>query len=439
LRSHPATDSKSYAYHAEGCNIGTPPPVSRGFIALYTVANIGAYIAFVPLLQILVPLRAVAIDPAHSAALLSQVALWGAVAASLTNILFGALSDRTNSTRGRRQPWIYGGLVAVLASYAVLARAGSPAALAAGIIAFQFAFNALFAPLAAILADDVPDRQKGLMAALLGLGYPLGSVIGAHAVGRLAIGETARFAVTGLLVALLIVPFAWHLGRHTRTSAPAAKAAAAAAGEPPASATANPLTDLDFVRVLAGRLLVAISFSLVQGYLLLYLRNRVAVPGFFAGTPESAFATLAAVATAANITCALLGGWWSDRGGRRSHFVFGAGTVMACGIAALALAPSWGAMRAAMVLYGCGAGVYYAVDLALIVDILPSLRNAGKDLGIVNLTNTIPQIVAPLIGLALIHGASLDFHALFLAGAAAAALGAGCVLGVKPKPSGQSR
>ncbi len=70
----------------------------------------------------------------------------------------------------------------------------------------------------------------------------------------------------------------------------------------------------------------------------------------------------------------------------------------------------------------------------MIVDILPSRHNAGKDLGIVNLSNTVPQVAAPLVGLALIHGGIMDFHTLFLAAAISAALGAACVVGIKARP-----
>ena len=51
-------------------------------MARYTVAQIGAFIAFLPLLQVLLPVRAAAIDPLHGTALLSHVALVGALVAS---------------------------------------------------------------------------------------------------------------------------------------------------------------------------------------------------------------------------------------------------------------------------------------------------------------------------------------------------------------------
>lgn len=45
---------------------------------------------------------------------------------------------------------------------------------------------------------------------------------------------------------------------------------------------------------------------------------------------------------------------------------------------------------------GVGYGIYIAVDQALNVDVLPSADEAGKDLGILNLANTVGQVLAPV-------------------------------------------
>jgi MFS family permease len=399
------------------------PAASSLFIALYTLAQIGAYISFVPLLQILVPLRAAAIDPVHATAVLSRVALWGAVMASLANILFGALSDGTSSVHGRRRPWLFAGLGCTLCAYALIWHAASPAALLAGVVAFQFAFNAMFAPLGAVLADDVPARQQGVVSALLGLGYPLGSLAGAAAVGAWVVNGTARFVVLGILVSLCIAPFAWQLrGGIVTARVPFSLRRAI---------WVNPRAHPDFALAWVGRLLVVTAFSVVQGYMLFYLKRLATIPGLVPGRPEAALAQLVAIATVCNIACALAGGWLSDRAGGRKAFVVAGATCLAAGIACIALARDWPGLQAAIVVYGSGAGLYYAVDLALIVRVLPSLHSAGKDLGIINLSNTIPQMIAPLLALRLVSGAAPDYRAMFLVAALCALLGAACVLGIR--------
>ena len=49
-----------------------------------------------------------------------------------------------------------------------------------------------------------------------------------------------------------------------------------------------------------------------------------------------------------------------------------------------------------------GNGCYMSVDQALNVDVLPNGDEAGKDLGILNLSNTIGQVLAPVCTTAVI-------------------------------------
>jgi len=81
----------------------TSPPVGAAFIAALTLAQVGAFLSFTPLLSILAPLKAAEIDPAHKAVILAQVGFWGALVAGAANIMVGVLSDRTRSRFGRRR------------------------------------------------------------------------------------------------------------------------------------------------------------------------------------------------------------------------------------------------------------------------------------------------------------------------------------------------
>ena len=95
-------------------------PVRTSFIAAYTLAQIGAFVSFMPLFQVLLPLKAEAIDPANKALLLSQVAFYGAMVASVANLLAGAISDRTTSRFGRRRPWMVVGSLGAAGAYLLI-------------------------------------------------------------------------------------------------------------------------------------------------------------------------------------------------------------------------------------------------------------------------------------------------------------------------------
>lgn len=50
-----------------------------------------------------------------------------------------------------------------------------------------------------------------------------------------------------------------------------------------------------------------------------------------------------------------------------------------------------------MAVLGLGVGVFTSVDLALMIDVLPEAIDRGKDLGVVNIANSLPQVLAPVV------------------------------------------
>jgi MFS family permease len=79
-----------------------------------------------------------------------------------------------------------------------------------------------------------------------------------------------------------------------------------------------------------------------------------------------------------------------------------------------------------MALVGMGQGVYFAVDLALMTEVLPDSRHrAAEDLGVLNVASVLPQSLGPAIApLFLGLGAGHNYPALFLAGTAFAVVSA---------------
>ncbi|MEH3159236.1 MAG: hypothetical protein PGN08_10120 [Sphingomonas taxi] len=76
-----------------------------------------------------------------------------------------------------------GGVAVTAVSYAGVASATTPVELVAAIVAFQIAVNMLLAPMMAIMAEEVPDAQKGIAGGLIALGSPLASAFSAVLVG----------------------------------------------------------------------------------------------------------------------------------------------------------------------------------------------------------------------------------------------------------------
>ena len=404
-------------------------PVKAGFIAAFTLAQIGAYVSFMPLFQVLLPLKAEAIDSSNKAVVLSQVAIWGAIVASVANLLAGAISDRTTSRFGRRRPWMIAGALGTVASYLMIMRAHSALSLMLGVVCFQLAFNLLFSALLAVLPDRVPDVQKGRVAAFLSLGHPIGSMAGAVLVGGLLITEGSRYLAIGLVLLVAIAPFALSLND---TPLPASE-------RPPmpwraflADLWVNPLEHPDFALAWISRFMVLVAITLTQNYMLYYLQDALHYSRLFSGRPaEQGLALLTTVATCAHVTCAMIGGMLSDRLRRRKLFAAGAALTLAAAMITFSLAPGWPIVVVGFLIFGCGAGCYYAVDIALVSQVLPSQKNAGKDLGVINLANTLPQALAPVLALYFLGPAHVNYHALYLVAAGLATAGGLAILPIR--------
>ena len=74
------------------------------------------------------------------------------------------------------------------------------------------------------------------------------------------------------------------------------------------------------------------------------------------------------------------------------------------------------------VVLGIGFGAYTAVDFALITQVLPGAADRAKDLGVINIANALPQVLAPVLAAAVL-GLGLGYPGLYLLAAAVSVLG----------------
>jgi MFS family permease len=399
-----------------------PPPVSARFVAAYSAAEVGAFIGFVPLLSLLLPLKAAAIAPNGKAELLAVVALWGAVTASIANILAGVVSDRSRWGNGERWRWIATGLVATVASYGLIAVANTPATLLLAVVVLQVSLNLMLNPLAAALPDLVPDNQKGVVSAYAGLAYPLASLFGAVLIGIVLSTELTRLlAVVGAML-LLVTPFILAARRRRPASV----------GPTTIDRSWAALWDRDFQMAFLSRLLVQTAIAMNVLYLLFFLQSETRIGSVIPDQrPEAVLGWVLAGSTVTAIVAGLLAGHASDRIGRRRELVFAGGMLIAIGTLLMAVAPAWPGPAVAQIVLGIGIGLYGVVDTALIAQLLPSRANAGRDLGLMNVASTAAQVLAPLLALAALQRVGHDLRFLFGLSGVIAALGAVTILAIR--------
>ena len=97
----------------------------------------------------------------------------------------------------------------------------------------------------------------------------------------------------------------------------------------------------------------------------------------------------------------------------------------------LAIASSFDGFLVGMAIGGLGFGVYVAVDLALVVDVLPDNDHAAKDLGVFNIAGALPFSVAPGIASAVLAPGNGSYGVLYAVAGIWAIIGAVAILPVK--------
>jgi MFS family permease len=129
----------------------------------------------------------------------------------------------------------------------------------------------------------------------------------------------------------------------------------------------------------------------------------------------------------ASVVCGRL----SDRTGRRKAFVLGASTVYGCALFVIAIANDFNGFLVGMAIGGLGFGAYVAVDLALVVDLLPDGDNAARDLGVFNYAGALPFSIAPAMAPVILAVGSGSYGVLYAVAGVCALVGAASVLPIK--------
>ncbi|MCA0979474.1 MFS transporter [Qipengyuania flava] len=385
---------------------------SLRFMWLYALAVAGGAVSYVPFLTLLLPLRATEMAGEARIDLLAYIAFSGAIAASAGNVLFGWLSDLTRT----RKPWIATGLVLSCSLLVSVRATGTPAQLLGLIVVWQLALNMMLGPLGAWAGDAVPDRQKGFLGGLLAFAPALGAASGAIVTLPGLAGADHRLVLVAGLVAAMVLPVLLfgkprampqlmlddsnpdEQARHAKRSAAA--------------------------RMWLARLLVQIAEAALFAYLLIWFTS---IDQSFT---DSDTARVFSIVLALSVPLAMLAGRWSDRRERPILPLVLGSAIGAVGLLIMALSDSLTGAIAGYVVFGLSSSVFLALHTSQTLRVLPRPSRRGRDLGIFNLTNTVPSMIMPWLTLALVP--VFGFSALFFALAALVAIGTALLLTLTP-------
>lgn len=365
------------------------------YLALFALAAGGGAIAYVPFLTVLLPLKITALMGTADVPALARVTFFGALVASLANIAFGILSDRTRT----RAPWILLGLASSSALLIAIGRASSLTELVILVMLWQVGLNMMLAPLLALAGDCFPDSQKGVLGGALALAPAMGAVAGSLVTSEHVVDPQNRLLTVILLVTLCVLPAA--LAARNRVRPELMEEA------PPTQEDTRIVKDrATLARMWAARFLVQIAEAGLFAFLLFWLRSLA--EDFHENTAANIFSMVLII----SVPLALLLGRWSDRRERPIIPLAICALVITTGLVLMAFARELDVAIAGYVVFSIAASVFLSLHTAQTLRVLPQPRHRGRDLGVFNLTNTLPSIVMPWFTLTLVPG--FGFTGLFL-------------------------
>jgi MFS family permease len=396
------------------------------YVLPVVLANLGIMLAFYTPIQNLLPRLAeeVAGDGGKEAAL-AWITGVGALMSVIGNPVAGALSDRTTSRFGRRRPWVLWGSLMGALGIAALSFQSTVLGLAFVWGICQATINAAYAGLTATVPDQVPVKQRGMVSGWIGLAQTVGIVLGVALVTIVVLALDGGIYLTSILLVLLVIPLVVTL-RDPRLDK--AERPPFVLGEWLRGFWVSPRLYPDFAWAWITRFLMQLGNAMATLYLLFWLTDAVKVDD--PGGSQTILIGLYALGT---IVTAVIAGVISDRDGRRKIYVILATIVMAVSAVLLAFFPVFNVAMIAALILGLGYGMYLAVDQALITQVLPTAVDRGRDLGVINIANSAPQVLAPVVAAPIVTS-TLGYTGLYVLTAVVTLLSAVLVTRIRSVP-----
>jgi MFS family permease len=384
--------------------------VRPGWTSLLFFANIGLWLAIFAPIQVLLPEQAELLDASNKTFVFSMVLGVGALVSLVANPLSGLLSDRTCSRFGRRHPWTIGGALVGAAGLVVLADAGNVFVMTLGWCLVQGGLSGTLASLTAALPDRVPVEQRAQVGGLVGISQMLGTVLGAVLVTVVISSLSGGYLACAVVLVLGAIAF---VVRTPDEPLPTAFRPVAKTRDLLANLWISPRAHPDFAWAWGCHFMIMLGNALGTLFLLFFLRDSVRL-----ADSDTGLLIMMGFYGVALVVGALLTGHFSDRSGSRKPYVVGAAAVMAVAALILVFWQTWTAALIASPLLGVGFGAYMAVALAILTQVLPAAGDRAKDLGVVNIVNSLTQFAAPLMAAVILARAG-GYPGLFAASAIA--------------------
>mmetsp|Transcript_4736 Transcript_4736/g.7365 ORF Transcript_4736/g.7365 Transcript_4736/m.7365 type:complete len:482 (+) Transcript_4736:128-1573(+) len=319
---------------------------------------------------------------------------FGALLSLVLTPIAGALSDASRSRFGRRRPYIVVGTIVAIVFSFLSAPFGSGSNIwlylvpnlgtQAGLAASAGAFTGL-------MPDLVTASKHGAASGYLGLFTAIGSLVGAIVAGVL----TKPNEYWAVYIAIIVI-----IGVFTVPTL--------ALREQPLHGVAPPFNIVQFAKsfVLSGPeyrdfwwvVLARFWFDMgvygILPFFQYYFADVLHEPN-----PELMSSILVVTIVTLSIPTSLLGGFLSDKYGRKPLVYISTSIMVVAQIVLIICtsSPSRAVVFVVGALFGLGYGIYQSVDWALAIDVCPSSSDIAKDMGVWHCAMVLPTVISPFI------------------------------------------
>nr|WP_254359477.1 MFS transporter [Microbacterium hominis] len=412
--------------------LGAEPlqPISRSYIFWLMLASFGVSMAMMVPLAYGLAVRISELAPGHEE-VLGYITGTAQAVYLIVSPLIGIWSDRTRSRFGRRTPFIYLGIVIGLLGLVVISFAPNLLIVGAGWILGMSGWSIAGAPLQLLMADKLPEQQRGKVSALTGLMTQIAPVLGIGVAYAVSSNTTLVFLVPAIIGAVMLAIFP--LIKPEGSSKDLPRADRVTAKSMITSYGFNVRKYPDFAWNWLGRFVFFVGLYFNTTFGTFFYAQRLDLP---VREVAGIVATVGMIGVLAAAAGALVGGFLSDKLQRRRLFVMIASLLFVAGAVVEATAWSLPQIIIGAVLMQLAIAVFATVDQAIIYAIIPERDQAGRYMAIVQFAQKIPSAVAPLLAGVVITigavGGDKNYTLLYLAGAVFALIG-GLIILLKVK------
>lgn len=384
-------------------------------LAGIAIGEVGLAIALMTPLAILLTLKFYELNPETAMTAFGTTTGIGALFAIFANPIGGVISDHTTLKFGRRRTWIL--LGSILASCCLVGIGLSTNYIIIVMLwcLTQIFFNFVLASFTALIPDQVDESRRGSMSGILGFIIPLSPVLGLVLMTILSNVPTSLKWIVLAVISVVTAGISCLLIQEGK-----AEYIAESRGKPSFAEALSRIfpSPRKYPSFTWGWL---VKFFMYMAFCSSSYNSMMFIVRYHYSSAQATQTTtvLTIIGMIFLAISSIFGGMLSDKLRKQKPFMFISAAIIVAALAIMAAAPTITYIFIGAALANFGGGIFSAVDMALVARILPSKNDAAKDFGIMNVANTVPQSLVPLVapGLVSIGGWPFYFGALAICGA----------------------